>query len=128
MAAKATVELDGDTTTGTHIMVAGIAFQLFTMSVFALLVFDFLRRARRTVLMRPTKLALVALFVAFLMIYIRSIYRTVELAEGWTGYLITHEGYFVGLDAILMVLAAVVFLILDPAVLLRHQPVSLVAK
>ncbi|KAL7815094.1 RTA1 like domain-containing protein [Trichoderma gracile] len=128
LAAKATVELNGDTTTGTHIMVAGIAFQLFTMTIFAVLVFDFLRRARRLVMMRPTKLALIALFVAFLMIYIRSIYRTVELAEGWTGFLITHEGYFIGLDAILMVIAAVVFLILDPAVLLRNQAVSLVAK
>lgn len=128
LAAKATVELNGDTTTGTHIMVAGIGFQLFTMSIFALLVFDFLRRARRMVMMRSIKLALIALFVAFLMIYIRSIYRTVELAEGWTGFLITHEGYFIGLDAILMVIAAVVFLVLDPAVLLRNQPVTLVAK
>lgn len=128
LAAKATVELNGDTTTGTHIMVAGIAFQLFTMSIFALLVCDFLRRAKRLVKMRPTRLALIALFVAFLMIYIRSIYRTVELAEGWTGSLITHEGYFIGLDAVLMVIAAVVFLVLDPAVLLQNEPVTLVAK
>ncbi|EHK21647.1 uncharacterized protein TRIVIDRAFT_192004 [Trichoderma virens Gv29-8] len=124
LAAKATVEVNGNSVTGTHIMVAGISFQLFTMTVFALLVVDFLRRASNLVMKRPIKLVLIALFVAFLMIYMRSIYRTVELAEGWTGFLITHEGYFIGLDATLMVIAVIVFLIFDPAVLLRQDSVS----
>lgn len=34
-------------------------------------------------------------------------YRTVELAEGWTGYLIQHEPFFIGLDAIMSTLAMV---------------------
>lgn len=124
LAARATVEVNGDSSTGTHIMVAGIAFQLFTMSVFALLVVDFLRRARGLVIKIPIKLVLIGLFVAFLMIYIRSIYRTIELAEGWTGFLITHEGYFIALDATLMVITVTVFLLLDPAMLLREESVS----
>ncbi|PKK49652.1 hypothetical protein CI102_5424 [Trichoderma harzianum] len=124
LAARATVEVNGDSSTGTHIMVAGIAFQLFTMSVFALLVVDFLRRARGLVIKRPIKLVLIGLFVAFLMIYIRSIYRTIELAEGWTGFLITHEGYFIALDATLMVITVTVLLLFDPAVLLREESVS----
>ncbi|KAH6603732.1 hypothetical protein Trco_008507 [Trichoderma cornu-damae] len=124
LAAKASVEINGNLATGTHIMVAGIAFQLFTMSVFALFFIDFLRRASHLVIKRPIKLILVPLCVAFFMIYIRSIYRTIELAEGWTGFLITHEGYFIGLDAALMVVAVTVFLIFDPAVLLREETVS----
>ena len=58
------------------------------------------------------------------MIYIRSIYRTVELAQGWNGYLITHEGYFLGLDASIMVIAVWAFLVFDPAVLLPKEAVA----
>jgi len=140
MAARAANSIDGDTKTGTNIMVAGIVFQLFTMTVFAALVMDFLRRVylgrglvgkgegsdeeqgrRKGSLDRPIKLVLVSLFVSFVMIYVRSIYRTIELAEGWTGYLMKHEGYFIGLDATLMVVAVGVFLVFDPAVLLKDE-------
>ena len=39
-------KLNGNTKPGTNLMVGGIAFQLGTLSVFLLLVFDFLRRTR----------------------------------------------------------------------------------
>ncbi|KAF3763300.1 RTA1-domain-containing protein [Cryphonectria parasitica EP155] len=106
---------------GTHIMVAGIAFQLFTMTLFGLLLIDFFRRVFsrgsefRGFVTAPVQRVLVALVISFIMIYIRSIYRTIELAQGWTGYLITHEGYFIGLDASIMVIAVGVFVAVDPA-------------
>ncbi|KAK3947587.1 RTA1 like protein-domain-containing protein [Pseudoneurospora amorphoporcata] len=130
MAAGESDKQGGDTKPGTHTMVAGIAFQLFTMTVFAALVLDFLRRVYKLAkgrsdgqggLTRNMKLTLLALFVSFVMIYIRSVYRTVELAQGWSGYLITHEGYFIGLDGSLMVVSAGIFLVFDPAVLLRDE-------
>ncbi|KAK3995015.1 RTA1 like protein-domain-containing protein [Cladorrhinum sp. PSN332] len=131
MAAEATNQMDGDTAPGTHTMVAGIVFQLFTMTVFAGLVCDFLRRVwalqgngndgGRLLLTKKLRMVLGSMFVAFIMIYVRSIYRTIELAEGWDGNLITHEGYFVALDAALMFTAAAVWLMLDPAVLLRDE-------
>ncbi|KAK3493884.1 RTA1 like protein-domain-containing protein [Neurospora crassa] len=130
MASSESNKEGGDTKPGTHTMVAGIVFQLFTMTVFAVLVLDFLRRVYalakgrrdgRGGLTRNMKLTVLALFVSFVMIYIRSVYRTVELAQGWSGYLITHEGYFIGLDATLMVISAGIFLVLDPAVLLKHE-------
>lgn len=123
LASNESGKIDGNTKPGTNIMVAGIAFQLATMTLFAGLVLDFLRRVRRRVLPRAVKLVLLALAVSFVMIYIRSIYRTVELAQGWTGYLIEREGFFIGLDAALMFVAVGVFLIFDPASLLRRQPV-----
>lgn len=49
------------------------------------------------------------------MIYIRSIYRTIELLQGWTGYLITHEIYFIVLDGTMMVLAVGIFNLIHPA-------------
>ncbi|KUI60923.1 hypothetical protein VP1G_08112 [Cytospora mali] len=117
-------------TKGTHIMVAGIAFQLGTMTLFGLLVGDFIRRISsrrlglRSSITRVLKLLLLALLVSFVMIYIRSIYRTIELAQGWSGYLITHQGYFIGLDATIMVIAVAVFMPIDPAVLLGKRGVA----
>ncbi|KAK4193135.1 RTA1 like protein-domain-containing protein [Podospora australis] len=124
MASTAADKIDGDTKPGTHTMVAGIVFQLFTMTVFAVLVADFLRRVfvHKTMMDRKIKLVLSSMTVSFVMIYIRSIYRTIELAEGWSGKLITTEGYFIGLDAALMFVAAAAWLVFDPAVLLRSHP------
>ncbi|KAK4056598.1 hypothetical protein OIO90_002446 [Microbotryomycetes sp. JL221] len=51
---------------------------------------------------------------ASLWILIRCIYRTIELAEGWSGYLITHEPYFWALDSIPMVLTQGIFLLTWP--------------
>jgi hypothetical protein len=56
-----------------------------------------------------------------LCIYVRSIYRTIELLQGWKGYLITHEEYFVALDGAMMVAAVVVFNVVHPGWLLPDQ-------
>ncbi|RKL22261.1 hypothetical protein BFJ72_g14716 [Fusarium proliferatum] len=55
------------------------------------------------------------------MIFVRSIYRTIELIQGWEGYLITHEGSFIGLDAATMVIAVGIFNVFDPVFLLRGE-------
>ena len=49
-----------------------------------------------------------------LCVVVRSVYRTVELSEGWVGYLITHESYFIGLDGVMMVVAVGVFHFVQP--------------
>ncbi|KAI5862623.1 RTA1 like protein-domain-containing protein [Durotheca rogersii] len=115
-------EIGGDTWPGTYIMVAGIAFQLLTMTVFALLVIDFVRRSLKLGIPRDYYPLLGALLVSLLMIYIRSIYRTLELSEGWSGDLIRNQGLFIGLDAVLMVIAVAVFLVFDPARLSIDTP------
>lgn len=123
-AMASTADTDDQQTRGTHIMVAGIAFQLGTMTLFGGMLADFVRRVRgrrlglRERITPRLRAILGAIFVSFLMIYIRSIYRTIELAEGWDGYLITHQGYFIGLDAAIMVVAVAVFIPVDPAVLM----------
>ncbi|KAJ5103076.1 RTA1-domain-containing protein [Penicillium argentinense] len=105
---------EGDTAPGTNTMVAGIVFQLISTSVFVYCAFDFLRRATRMGLLKMTEMGPItymigAMVVSVVVIYIRSIYRVVELAEGWDGYLITHEVYFVVLDGAMMVIAVAVF-------------------
>ncbi|KAH7240417.1 RTA1 like protein-domain-containing protein [Fusarium solani] len=131
-------KINGDTETGTNIMVAGIVFQMAAMVVFTGLVLDFMRRVfiKKTYLSYgkaglepPNSLPvtyawlLVAVCVSLGMIFIRSIYRTVELAQGWEGYLITHEGYFIGLDACLMIIAVGIFNFLDPVFLLPDNDI-----
>ncbi|KAI8657121.1 hypothetical protein NCS57_01089400 [Fusarium keratoplasticum] len=131
-------KINGDTETGTNIMVAGIVFQMAAMVVFTGLVIDFMRRVfiKKTYLSYgkaglepPNSLPvtyawlLVAVCVSLAMIFIRSIYRTVELAQGWEGYLITHEGYFIGLDACLMIVAVGIFNFLDPVFLLPDKDI-----
>jgi hypothetical protein len=106
------------------------------MVVFTILVLDFLRRvflkksylegrklgpADSNELPKAYTWLLLAVFISLFMIFIRSIYRTIELLQGWSGYLITHEGYFIGLDGATMVIAVGVFTFLDPVFLLWGQ-------
>lgn len=111
------------TGTGTNIMVTGIVFQMAAMPVFVFLLGDFLRVVWRMggmrKLPRGAALVLPAMVLSVVTIYIRSIYRTVELLQGWRRYLIVHERYFIALDAATMVLAVAVYNVFDPAVLLQ---------
>ncbi|KAE8135748.1 RTA1 like protein-domain-containing protein [Aspergillus pseudotamarii] len=118
IASAETNKEDGDTAPGTHIMVAGIVFQLFSITVFVACAADFVRRALRRRLLQSVSGSITPLFAAMvfsvLCIYVRSIYRTIELSQGWTGYLITREKYFIALDGAMMVAAVGVFNIFHP--------------
>jgi hypothetical protein len=60
-----------------------------------------------------------ATVVSTVMMVLRGFYRSVELCQGWRGYLITNQGFVVGLDAVPMVVAMGGLAILNPGVLLR---------
>ncbi|KAI1137391.1 RTA1-domain-containing protein [Hypoxylon sp. FL0543] len=104
-----------DTKLGTNIMVTGVLFQLAAMAVFTLLTFDFLRRSSKFGMPHEYKTILIALYISLVAIFARSVFRAVELVEGWDGYLMMHEVYFIALDGALMVLAVTIFLPFDPA-------------
>ena len=53
---------------------------------------------------------------------VRNFYRAVELAQGWHGYLITHEVYFTVLDGTLMVMAVGVFNLFFPTRYVSGKP------
>ncbi|KAJ5171846.1 RTA1-domain-containing protein [Penicillium capsulatum] len=129
MASSESNTIGGDTAPGTNTMVTGIVFQLFSITVFVLCVVDFLRRVSRlghfkAVSRGPLGLLLGAMIFSVVCIYIRSIYRTIELVQGWDGYLITHESYFVWLDGVMMILAVAVFNIFHPGFLLPSSSAS----
>ena len=106
---------------GDHIMVAGLACQVLTLAIFICLCTDFaIKTVRRMQAVGSAELDpahakmrgsvvfrsfLLALSFATLCIFIRSVYRVAELAEGWNGVLIL----FIGLEGA-MVIAAVLTL------------------
>ena len=117
---------------GDHIMVAGLAFQVFTLLLLQILVLDFVH----TTLMRMTamgegaldpthkklrkslrfRLFLVALGIATFCIFIRSVYRVAELSEGWEGALIKNQRLFIGFEGAMVVVAVLLLKIFHPYV------------
>lgn len=89
---------------GGHVFLAGIAAQMASFLLFSSLwaMFAIRAYAQDKVLWRktgwkPLHWALGFTCICFL---IRSVYRTVELSQGYIGYLATHERYFLGLDTL----------------------------
>lgn len=126
---------NNSTDSGTHIMVAGMAWQVFSMSVFAIMAFGTFWETWKAVKrhegefahnpefdpryahIRANKLFLWFCFMIFwvtLCVYIRSIYRIIELAQGWRGYLILHEQYFLVLDGLFVFLGCLGFTVVHP--------------
>jgi hypothetical protein len=107
-----------DTANGTHIMVAGILFQLASIlvfvSLFAVVIFRTLRTKGEFLTQRRVQWIIAAMVLSVVLIVTRSIYRTIELLQGWSGYLITTQRYFIALDGAVMVGAVGVFNIASP--------------
>lgn len=133
------------TDVGTHIMVAGMAWQILSMSVFSIMAFGVFFKTWKIVKrhnnefvnnpefdsryahVRGNKLFLwfcAMIFWVTLCIFIRSVYRTVELAEGWRGYLITHEQYFLVLDGLFVFLGSLGFTIVHPGFVFGKEVIA----
>lgn len=101
----------------------------FSLQNFFALVFDTKRGKQMRLLLEPNYVATyqsvratrmfpyipLALFIATAFIYIRCIYRLVELAGGWSGFVITHEAFLFGLDAIQVMLCCSTMALFHPA-------------
>ncbi|KAJ5888692.1 RTA1-domain-containing protein [Penicillium taxi] len=116
----------GNTKPGTDTMVAGIIFQLVSITIFIGFAADFIRRVSRMGQLKKltsgTILPLTgAIVLSVAVIYVRSIYRAIELVQGWSGFLITHEVYLVAMDGAMMVIAVGVFNIFHPGWLLPND-------
>lgn len=109
-------------------MVGGIIFQLVAITVFVALGADFAWRVfcrevpcRRGNAHMPVVIALFSAMVfSVLLIYIRSIYRTIELLHGWTSSTMRNEKLLIGLDGAMMVPAVIIFNLFHPGQLLRR--------
>ncbi|KAL8911818.1 MAG: hypothetical protein Q9171_003086 [Xanthocarpia ochracea] len=134
--ASAASHSNKDPANGNHIMVAGLAFQVFTILVFMLLCADFavrtVMRMNRTgeTALDPThatfrrsmklRLFLVALTLSTICIFIRSVFRIVELGEGWEGSLIKNQTLFIVLEGVMVVIAVLVLNAFHPGLCFRE--------
>ncbi|KAJ6009544.1 RTA1-domain-containing protein [Penicillium canescens] len=130
LASSEMARINGDLSQGTHIMLAGIILQIVWMTGFICCVVHFLAgvifsASSSTFAKTPIVPLLRAMVVSVICIYIRCIYRTAELLQGWSGYLITHEVYFISLDAGMMLLAALAFNIVHPSALCELPTIGL---
>ncbi|KAF7985360.1 hypothetical protein HWV62_6587 [Athelia sp. TMB] len=105
---------------GAHIMLGGIVFQMFSITVYVVCAIEFFWRffndrpvergedpkgALRGTPDRRLQVMMAALAFDTLCIFIRAIYRTIELANGWTGHVIETQVYFNVCDGAMIVLA-----------------------
>ena len=103
----------GTSQIGVNIALAGLSFQVFTLVCFIGLCLDYAIRYRRSgdtyyqsKCTRQFKIFVGTLAFAIICILIRCIYRIDELSEGYSGPLISDEGLFIGLEGVLIVIAA----------------------
>lgn len=115
---------------GSNIMVGGLAYQVFTIALFQLFWYLFLYRVYQSYKkygdaefnpdfahIRQRKFLIPFIFVvsfAVILIFVRSIYRLIELAEGWSSRLAVDEIYFMILEALMVSLASCVLSFMSP--------------
>jgi RTA1 like protein len=102
-----------DPNTPNNILLAGLAFQLFTFAIFILYFVLFLARSRKVV-SRSFKIFSAAVMVATLAVYLRTCIRLAETAEGLLKFLSTHEVIFGCLEFLPIILAVYIFVYWHP--------------
>jgi len=119
---------------GGNIMLGGIVLQLVVLALYTALATEFLIRFNadrprryiresgvshpRGTVDKPMKYMLSAMAVMVILLVIRSIYRTIELSDGWTGTVISTQWLFDVFDGAMVVLAMFTLSLFHPGVLL----------
>ncbi|KLO17012.1 RTA1 like protein [Schizopora paradoxa] len=136
--ASEAVENDKNPAKGGNIMLGGIVVQLVAITIYVTLATEVLVRFytkrplrqpnhseegdERPSLDRKVQLMIFGLSFSTICIFIRSVYRTIELSDGWSGRIIHTQKYFNILDGAMIVLAMYTLNFLHPGILLRHIP------
>ena len=131
--------------TGERITIGGLAVQLVFFSIFIIAATIFHHRIRKNPTQKSMdtnlaphswhkatwKTVMLGLYVASILILIRSIFRLIEYAQGNDGYLISHEVFMYVFDSALMFVTMIAMSICHPssvlAPLVKTPDVSLEA-
>jgi hypothetical protein len=138
--ASQAAEQNKDAGPGGRIMLYGIVLQMIALTIYVLLGTDFVVRAylnkpsrkvtsesasaladekeQRPTIDRRTQIMLAGLVLNSVLLFIRAVYRTIELNNGWDGPIITNQALFNWLDGAPITLATFTFNILHPGYLL----------
>ncbi|KAF6753971.1 RTA1 like protein-domain-containing protein [Ephemerocybe angulata] len=123
---------------GSNIILGGIVFQLIVICVFCAFSIDYSVRyfkewplksasgkdEERGVCTPRMKKMLAGLALGMVALFIRAVYRTIELADGWEGRIMTTEVYFNVLDGAMIVLAICILNIVYPGRYLFQPPAA----
>ncbi|KAJ6470947.1 RTA1-domain-containing protein [Mycena sanguinolenta] len=118
-----------DPTQGGNIMLGGIAFQMATISFFVICATEFILRylnnrplgpSSKTQIPLSPKIRLLLCAVGFdtACLFIRAVYRVIELSDGWSGRIIETQVYFNVLDGAMIALAMLTLNMVHPGVFL----------
>lgn len=107
---------------GTDLMIAGIVWQVITLLGFGTLVLDYTVRTRGRLTAggasllstRRFKLFIAGLFIAYITIFTRCVYRIAELGPGWRNKIMQNETEFIVLDSVMVAIATVFLTIFHP--------------
>lgn len=96
-----------DAQSGSNVVVAGVAVQLFGYLIFDLVFASFWWRVRkdRPPLLQKYESFMLAVFLSSMCVVLRSIYRVAEMAVGWDGVINTTEWCLYSFDGAFVVLA-----------------------
>ena len=120
---------------GINTMVAGVAWQVFALALFAALSFEFWMRVRSssgTSPLNPAFAALrarrafqpafiVAIFLAGAFIFVRSVFRCAELSGGFNGPLANEEVTFMVLEGAMIGLASILLTVFHPGLVVGAE-------
>ena len=110
-------------------MVAGILFQLASTCIFVTLFEIVLLRSVNTIRGNRHLLTLsLGTMLTITCMVIRGVYRSMELLQGWRGYLITNERFAIALEGSLMSVALLNLNINHPSRLLAKAKTTLQAR
>ncbi|KAL4967098.1 RTA1 domain-containing protein [Aspergillus stella-maris] len=108
---------DGNPKRGSNVVAGGMIFQIVAMTVFVVFFAVFLKRLYgalpRTAVRKRDNNLILAIISSLVVIYIRNIFRAVQLIQGFTSYLFTTERFFIALDGAMMFVAVAVFNLVD---------------
>ncbi|ODQ80938.1 hypothetical protein BABINDRAFT_160375 [Babjeviella inositovora NRRL Y-12698] len=124
--------------TGTYLLVAGLGFQVGSLSIFIVLWLIFFWRVHKASkfaepgykprfqhLSSTSAMKRFPLYAAvgIICMYVRAIFRVVEFSEGWAGYLRRTEPYFLILDGAMVVITGIVMSFPGgyPGIVVRHD-------
>ena len=97
--------------TANNILLAGLVFQVFSFLRFLILLAVFMLNARKAAVSRGEGGMMrftAAVVVSSLLVYLRTIFRLAETAEGVGGYASSHEAFFGALEFAPVVLAVAI--------------------
>jgi hypothetical protein len=132
LSASATADQPQNITNGTDIAIAGLSFQVFSLTLFFVLTMDYAWRVyKRQDLITPVHAKLrsslkfhgflFGLALSFTCVFVRCGYRVAELSSGWGSEIMSHEIEFIVMEGIMIVIATISLNVFHPGFCFGEQ-------